>query len=119
MPTYDYVCSSCRHEFERFQSITDAPVRTCPRCRKRTARRCIGSGAGIIFRGSGFYETDYRRSEDYKNESKSEREPAGAEKKDASPAPSGGDVAPASAAEKPAGEPSKGRKKRREGGGDA
>lgn len=65
MPTYDYVCDACGHEFDEFQSITAAPLRKCPDCNKLKLRRLIGTGAGIIFKGAGFYETDYR-SESYK-----------------------------------------------------
>ncbi len=75
MPTYEYICNACEHEFERFQSITEAPVRTCPKCGKRSAKRRIGSGAGILFRGSGFYETDYR-TDDYRKKAKSETDAA-------------------------------------------
>jgi len=60
MPTYDYECSECGARFELFQSITARPVRKCPRCGAQKARRLIGAGAGIIFKGSGFYQTDYR-----------------------------------------------------------
>lgn len=60
MPTYDYQCDNCDHEFEKFQSITANPLRKCPECGKMKLQRLIGSGAGIIFKGSGFYETDYR-----------------------------------------------------------
>jgi putative FmdB family regulatory protein len=65
MPTYDYKCGACGHAFEQFQSITAAPLKKCPKCARRTLQRLIGTGGGIIFRGSGFYETDYR-SESYK-----------------------------------------------------
>ena len=60
MPTYDYECTECPHTFEKLQPITAKPLRKCPEC-GGTVRRLIGSGAGIIFKGSGFYETDYRR----------------------------------------------------------
>lgn len=66
MPTYDYRCGQCDHEWELFQSITAKPVRKCPECSKLKAKRVIGPGAGIIFRGSGFYQTDYR-SKSYKD----------------------------------------------------
>lgn len=60
MPTYHYRCRSCGHEFEEFQSITDDPITVCPKCGGET-RRVISGGAGIIFKGSGFYITDYKR----------------------------------------------------------
>jgi len=60
MPTYDYECAACGHTFELFQSITAARVRKCPVCGKRKVRRLLGAGAGVIFKGSGFYQTDYR-----------------------------------------------------------
>ena len=65
MPTYDYICDACGHVWEEFQSITAEPTKKCPECKKKKARRRIGSGAGIIFKGSGFYQTDYR-SDSYK-----------------------------------------------------
>jgi putative FmdB family regulatory protein len=65
MPTYDYVCDACEHEWEEFQSMSAKPTKKCPECRKSKARRRIGPGAGIIFKGSGFYITDYR-SDSYK-----------------------------------------------------
>ncbi|MFN3168839.1 MAG: FmdB family zinc ribbon protein [Phycisphaeraceae bacterium] len=73
MPTYDYVCDACKHEFEEFQSITAKPLKKCPECGKNKLRRLIGTGAGIIFKGSGFYETDYR-SDSYKKSEKAESE---------------------------------------------
>ncbi|MBM4022015.1 MAG: zinc ribbon domain-containing protein [Planctomycetes bacterium] len=65
MPTYDYVCDGCGHAFELFQSMTDAVKKTCPKCKKRKLRRLLGAGGAIVFKGSGFYKTDYR-SESYK-----------------------------------------------------
>jgi putative FmdB family regulatory protein len=62
MPTYDYACRLCDHQFESFHSIKDEPLVKCPSCGKKGLRRLIGTGAGIIFKGSGFYETDYKRS---------------------------------------------------------
>lgn len=77
MPTYEYRCTVCGHEDERFQSITDRPLRTCPACGRRTLQRLIGAGGGLIFKGSGFYITDYR-SESYKKAAKTEqKQPAG------------------------------------------
>lgn len=61
MPTYEYECTQCAHRFEQFQSIKAEPINICPVCKGAT-RRLIGSGAGIIFKGSGFYQTDYRSS---------------------------------------------------------
>ena len=60
MPTYEYECQKCGHHFELYQSIKDAPKRACPKCRGRV-KRLLGTGAGLIFKGSGFYVTDYRK----------------------------------------------------------
>ena len=65
MPTYDYVCDGCGHAFELFQSMSDAVKKTCPKCKKKKLRRLIGAGGAIVFKGTGFYKTDYR-SESYK-----------------------------------------------------
>ncbi len=62
MPTYDYACSACRHRFERFESIHDDASKACPKCGKKRARRMLGTGAGFIFKGSGFYATDSKPS---------------------------------------------------------
>jgi len=62
MPTYEYRCKKCGYTFECLQSITDRPVRRCPKC-KGAVERLIGAGAGLIFKGSGFYETDYKRKD--------------------------------------------------------
>lgn len=72
MPTYDYICESCGCEFERFQSIIAIPLRKCPKCGESGLKRLIGAGAGVIFKGSGFYETDYR-SEGYKKAQEDEK----------------------------------------------
>src|SRR6185436_19733234 len=71
MPTYEYQCDACGNKFEKFQSITAAPIKKCPKCGKNKVRRLISSGAGLIFKGSGFYITDYR-SEGYKEKAKSD-----------------------------------------------
>ena len=60
MPTYEYQCDACGHRFEKFQSITAAAIKKCPECGKSKVRRLIGTGAGLLFKGSGFYITDYR-----------------------------------------------------------
>ena len=72
MPTYDYRCDNCGHELEAFQSITAKPLRKCPECGKLKLKRLLGTGAGLIFKGSGFYETDYR-SDSYKKAAESEK----------------------------------------------
>lgn len=72
MPTYDYLCGECGHTYEEFQSIKDAPKRKCPKCKKMKLKRLLGTGAGVIFKGSGFYQTDYR-SEGYKKAAESDK----------------------------------------------
>jgi putative FmdB family regulatory protein len=62
MPTYEYVCAKCGHEMEAFQSMKDAPLTKCPACRKAGLKRKIGGGAGLIFKGTGFYITDYKKA---------------------------------------------------------
>jgi putative FmdB family regulatory protein len=71
MPTYDYQCDACGHRFEEFQSMKDEPLRQCPECRKKKLRRLLGTGAAILFKGSGFYQTDYR-SDSYKSAAKAD-----------------------------------------------
>jgi putative FmdB family regulatory protein len=95
MPTYEYKCDACGYEFERFQPITADPIKRCPECGKAKVKRLIGTGAGMIFKGSGFYITDYR-SESYNNVAKAEKGETG--KSDGKPA------AAAAADAKPAGE---------------
>ncbi len=71
MPTYEYECQKCGHVLEKFQSMTDKPLRRCPSC-KGALKRLISAGAGILFKGSGFYQTDYR-SESYKKREKEDK----------------------------------------------
>jgi putative FmdB family regulatory protein len=66
MPTYEYVCDACGHRFDEMQSFKDDPLTVCPACKKKKLRRLFGTGAAVLFKGSGFYETDYR-SESYKS----------------------------------------------------
>lgn len=75
MPTYEYICRACEHEFEVFQSMNDPAKRKCPECGKSTLERKIGAGAAVLFKGSGFYQTDYR-TESYKKGAESESKPA-------------------------------------------
>ncbi len=70
MPTYEYECLKCGHRFEAFQKMSDPPKKRCPKCGGKL-RRLVGTGAGIVFKGSGFYATDYR-SESYKSQKKKE-----------------------------------------------
>ncbi len=71
MPTYDYICDACKHEFEAYESIKADPQTVCPTCHEVKLRRKIGGGAAILFKGSGFYQTDYR-SESYKSAAKAD-----------------------------------------------
>jgi putative FmdB family regulatory protein len=87
MPTYDYECDACGHEFELFQSISEPVKRKCPECGKPKLRRLFGTGAAVVFKGSGFYQTDYR-SESYKKAAEKEKTSTGGDK-------SAGDGAPA------------------------
>lgn len=75
MPTYDYECDACGHEFELFQSISDPVKRKCPKCGKLKLRRLFGAGAAVVFKGSGFYQTDYR-SESYKKAAEKDKQSA-------------------------------------------
>jgi len=72
MPTYDYICDHCQHEFEAFESIKADPQTVCPECSEAKLRRKIGAGAAILFKGSGFYQTDYR-SESYKKRAEADK----------------------------------------------
>ena len=72
MPTYDYECNSCEHTFEVFQSISEPVKKKCPECGRRSLRRLFGTGAALLFKGSGFYQTDYR-SESYRSGAAAEK----------------------------------------------
>ena len=81
MPTYEYECGACGHRFEKYQSMTEKAIKKCPKCGKAKAMRMISGGAGVLFKGSGFYQTDYR-SKSYKESAKKD-----IPKKEASSAP--------------------------------
>ena len=78
MPTYDYLCDGCGHRFEKMQNITSEALKDCPECKESVLRRLIGGGGAVIFKGSGFYETDYR-SDSYKHAAKTETSAAAAD----------------------------------------
>ncbi len=94
MPTYEYACQSCDHEFEQFQSMNDEPLKKCPKCGKKRLKRLVGGGAGLIFKGTGFYITDYKK--------KTGGEPKAGEAKTGESKPSG--ESKSSGESKPAGE---------------
>ena len=76
MPTYEYKCQSCGHEFEKFQYMSAQPIKECPKCHKSSAKRLIGAGSGIIFKGSGFYAKDYRKDKPSKGKARPNSCPA-------------------------------------------
>lgn len=75
MPTYDYECDACGHTFELFQPMSAEPEKKCPACKKKKLRRLFGTGAAIVFKGSGFYQTDYR-SDSYKSSAEADKKAA-------------------------------------------
>jgi putative FmdB family regulatory protein len=87
MPTYEYVCTKCGHEMEAFQSMKDEPLKKCPACKRQALKRKVGGGAGLIFKGTGFYITDYKKKSGTKPDS-GEGQPASkpSETKAATPA---------------------------------
>ena len=93
MPTYEYHCDACEHNFDEFQSFSDAALKRCPKCKKPKLRRVYGAGGAIIFKGSGFYQTDYR-SESYKAAAKADQD--GAKNSDGKDSASGKTDTPAS-----------------------
>src|SRR5262249_18262771 len=72
MPTYEYVCDACDHRFDELQSFSEPPLTKCPECKKKKLRRLFGTGAAVLFKGSGFYETDYKRVDSYKSAAKAD-----------------------------------------------
>lgn len=86
MPTYDYVCDACDHAFEHFQSMKDDALTKCPKCKKKKLRRLIGAGAAVVFKGSGFYQTDYR-SDAYKKDASADKPAPAPESSSSSSAP--------------------------------
>jgi putative FmdB family regulatory protein len=104
MPTYEYVCPKCGHEFEQFQSMRDEPLKKCPKCKKAGLKRLVGGGAGLIFKGTGFYITDYKNKGSGKPEGAGKSEAGG--KSDAGGKSEGGSSKPAES--KPAASDSKG-----------
>jgi putative FmdB family regulatory protein len=104
MPTYDYKCDACGHAFEQFQSMSAEPIRKCPKCKKAKVKRLIGTGAGLIFKGSGFYITDYR-DQSYTDKAKAESSAAtgsDSSKSDGGGAPASGNGEASKADTKPA-----------------
>ena len=83
MPTYDYECDGCEHKFELFQYISEDPKDVCPECGEKKLRRLFGTGAAVMFKGSGFYQTDYR-SESYKKAAKADKKAGDSAKSDSS-----------------------------------
>lgn len=104
MPTYDYECDACGHAWEMFQRIVEDPIKKCPKCKKKKARRLFGTGSAVMFKGSGFYETDYR-SDSYKKGEKAAKDakaPKTESKGDKSTGQSGGsDSSSSSSTSKP------------------
>ena len=91
MPTYDYQCDECGHEFELFQQMSAPVKRKCPECGLLKLRRLIGTGAGVLFKGSGFYETDYKRKGEKRNEPSTDKSSGASGKDAAKPAAKGED----------------------------
>lgn len=92
MPTYEYQCNACGHRFDELQSFSDAPLKKCPACKKNKLQRLIGTGAAILFKGSGFYQTDYR-SESYKSAASADKPAEKSEKTDTTAKPAATETA--------------------------
>ena len=88
MPTYEYLCPKCGHAFEQFQSMSDEPLKKCPKCKKTGVKRLVGGGAGLIFKGTGFYITDYKNKSAGAGKKDGGGEPKSAESKPSESKPS-------------------------------
>ena len=95
MPTYEYACQKCGHEFEQFQSMRDEPLKKCPKCKKAGLKRLVGGGAGLIFKGTGFYITDYKKKTGAPKEGGGDTKPASDAKASTTPASSASPAPPA------------------------
>ncbi len=91
MPTYEYACPKCGHEFEQFQSMRDEPLKKCPKCKKTGVKRLVGGGAGLIFKGTGFYITDYKKKSSGGGDGGGESKASSSDAKPAAPAKSTSD----------------------------
>jgi putative FmdB family regulatory protein len=100
MPTYEYRCKSCGYEFEEFQSMSSDPLVVCPKCAEPSLKRLMSSGAGLVFKGSGFYLTDYKKTGSSTSQSKPASESKSGTKPDAKPEPKPKKDASAGAAKK-------------------
>jgi putative FmdB family regulatory protein len=109
MPTYEYACQKCGHEFDHFQSMSDPLLKKCPKCGKNGLKRLVGAGAGLIFKGSGFYITDYKTKSGKPDDSKTPSATVTSEAKAAKPAAESTPAAPAKPAPAPAPTPTKSR----------
>ncbi len=94
MPTYEYHCDACGHNFEQFQPITSKAIKDCPKCKKRKVRRVITGGAGLIFKGTGFYQTDYRSKSYQDSASKDKKDSPAKKEKDKKDTPPSGSSGP-------------------------
>ena len=116
MPTYDYECDACGHKFENYQSITSEPLKKCPKCKKSKLRRLFGTGAAIMFKGSGFYQTDYR-SDSYRkaasaDKSSGESKSSDAKSSDSKPSEPKSESKSSDSSSKSESKPSTGKKKK-------
>jgi len=93
MPTYEYECQACGHAFDELQTMVEAKLTKCPKCHKNKLARLIGSGSGMIFKGSGFYETDYKKKTGSSSDKKASSKPGSSPSTAAPATPCGGSCA--------------------------